>query len=456
MKKMMSCLFLAPLALFMLSHCGSSDGGDATPENQSPTVSNIYPSSETLIKGVKGTAITLSADASDSDGNITRVEFMIDGKVVGQAVAAPYKFDWKPTQSGHYTFSVMAYDDKGATNLRPTSIFTAVGFSCDDSNEVCVKNPKSFDNVVMAFFPYWKTTELSIASIPWDKLTHINYSFAIPEADGNINITDVQGNISTLVNAAHAKGVKVYLSIGGAGGSEGFITLSKNERTRALFVDRVKCYVQANCLDGIDIDWEHWTGGAAIIPAESNGLVALLKDLRAGLDANIEISTDVFASNWFGKHYADAIVNEVTYINTMLYDLRGSWSEEGPHSAYDEVISNGTTNYTIESWGLAYWTGYRQWPAAKTIVGMPFYGRDFNASGGSVDYKSIVTMVKNAGGDINGDKFNKIYYDGPATAAKKAAYARDHHYAGVMFWELAGDTQDEYSLLKAIDDELMD
>ena len=86
---------------------------------------------------------------------------------------------------------------------------------------------------------------------------------------------------------------------------------------------------------------------------------------------------------------------------------------------------------------------------------MPFYGRDFNSNGGDgIDYRNIVTLIKAVEGDINADKFNKIYFDGPETAAKKAAYARDHGYAGVMFWELSGDTNDETSLLEAIDGEL--
>lgn len=451
MKKNYSLIALV-LVAFMFSKCGSDSG--EKPVNQIPTISNVFPGSETLISD--GEPITLSVDASDADGQIAKVEFVINGSVVGQAVAAPYKFDWTPNESGHYNFAVVAYDNEGATSLRATTIFTAVGYSCVD-DEMCVTEPKSFDHVVMAFYPSWKVGEMPVASIPWDKITHINYSFATPEEDGDLNTSDVDGNIATLVSAAHAKGVKVYLSIGGAGGSEPFITLAKNERSRALFADRVHCYLKSHCLDGVDIDWEHWNGTDQIIAAESNGLVDLLKDLRATLGDQYEISTDVFASNWFGKHYQDAIINEVTYVNTMLYDLRGSWSEEGPHSAFNEVISDGTTNYTINSWGLSYWTGYREWPASKTIVGMPFYGRDFNASGNGVDYKSIVTMVKNGSADIDADKFNKIYYDGPATAAKKAAYARDHGYAGVMFWELTGDTQDaEYSLLHAIDDELND
>lgn len=45
---------------------------------------------------------------------------------------------------------------------------------------------------------------MPIASIPWEKITHINYAFATPEEDGELN---VDGNINSLVSAAHAKGI---------------------------------------------------------------------------------------------------------------------------------------------------------------------------------------------------------------------------------------------------------
>jgi chitinase len=203
----------------------------------------------------------------------------------------------------------------------------------------------------------------------------------------------------------------------------------------------------------VDIDWEHWNGGDHPIAAESQGLLDLLTDLRSGLDVNSEISLDVAASNWSGKHYLDGVVDKITYINTMLYDLRGPWSEQGPQSAYGEVIDNGTTNYTVGSWGLPYWNGYRKWPIAKTVIGVPFYGRDFDVNNGEgVDYSIIAARVKQAGADINADRIGNAYYDGPVTAGRKAAYALSHNYAGVMFWELTGDTQDETtSLLSAID-----
>lgn len=439
------------LVTVTLINCGG-DNGTEKPNNLAPVITNLLPAADEILKDVE--SVRLSADVADPDGTISKVEFLINGVVEGEDVAAPYEFDWQPETSDHYELKVRATDNNGGVSQATTS-FTAVGFSCGPSS-TCETDLRSFDHVVMAFYPSWRTSQKPINQIPFEKLTHIIFSFATPATDGELNTQDIDGNIDVLVSAAHVKGTRVYISIGGAGGSDAFPTMAKSARNRALFVDRVKCYVQDHCLDGVDIDWEHWNGTDAVIPAESNALVDLLSDLRDNLDPDTELSADVYATNWFGKHYPDGVADHVDYVNTMLYDLTGPWSAEGPHSEFQEVISDGTDTYTINSWGLMYWNGYREWPKEKTVVGMPFYGRDFAVNNGEgVDYSVIVTRVADAGGDINADKFGRTYYDGPMTAAKKAAYARDNGYAGVMFWELTGDTNvAEKSLLNSIDSEL--
>src|SRR5436189_4207026 len=57
----------------------------------------------------------------------------------------------------------------------------------------------------------------AISQIQFDKLTHINFAFVIPEADGTF--VDVGGatGLAMLVNAAHARNVKVLISVGGGG-----------------------------------------------------------------------------------------------------------------------------------------------------------------------------------------------------------------------------------------------
>ena len=53
--------------------------------------------------------------------------------------------------------------------------------------------------------------------IPYDKLTHINYSFLIPNADGTfVKITN-GWKLKKIVELAHNQNVKVSIAVGGWG-----------------------------------------------------------------------------------------------------------------------------------------------------------------------------------------------------------------------------------------------
>src|SRR5581483_11083542 len=65
--------------------CNGGGGG-----NQAPTVSLTSPTAGQSF--ASGTAIPLAANASDPDGTINRVEFLVDGALVGPDTSSPYSF----------------------------------------------------------------------------------------------------------------------------------------------------------------------------------------------------------------------------------------------------------------------------------------------------------------------------------------------------------------------------
>jgi hypothetical protein len=63
-----------------------------------------------------GTAITLTASASDADGSIAKVEFYRAGTtLLGSAGTAPYRYVWANAATGTHSLTARAYDNKGAT-----------------------------------------------------------------------------------------------------------------------------------------------------------------------------------------------------------------------------------------------------------------------------------------------------------------------------------------------------
>src|SRR5207247_884801 len=55
--------------------------------------------------------ITITADASDGDGTISRVEFYDGGTKLGQATTSPYSLSWSAVAAGSYALTARATDN---------------------------------------------------------------------------------------------------------------------------------------------------------------------------------------------------------------------------------------------------------------------------------------------------------------------------------------------------------
>lgn len=309
--------------------------------------------------------------------------------------------------------------------------------------------PKSTQRKVVGFYPSWRHNSLPVSDIEWDKYTRIVYAFAIPNADGSLNTKDLTLT-SQLRDSAHAHGVEVYFSVGGGDGSTNFAWISTEQEYMKRFINEVTQYVFEYCLDGVDIDWEYWSGyrNNSVVQSESTNFVYIMQSLKGKLKPfNKGLSIDVGASHWSGVHFYTDVVQHIDDIQVMCYDFSGPWTSPGPHSSFEQSIGSGSS---INSTGLAYWVNYRRWPKEKILLGVPFYGRDFDNNGGEgITYSDILKLSEDA---YLKDRINNIYYNGVGTMAKKASYVVDNGYSGIMIWEIGQDSRaDSTSLLNAID-----
>lgn len=80
--------------------------------NTQPTVTPTAPTEGTTYTAPAG--ITLTANATDSDGNIARVDFYNGATLIGSATAAPYTFAWTNVPAGTYALTAQATDNLGA------------------------------------------------------------------------------------------------------------------------------------------------------------------------------------------------------------------------------------------------------------------------------------------------------------------------------------------------------
>ncbi|MCB0595763.1 MAG: metallophosphoesterase, partial [Phaeodactylibacter sp.] len=94
-------------------------------------------------------AITITADASDSDGSVTQVEFFVDNLSIGTDNQAPYSVNYTPPGNGTYTIAARAEDNDGniaqATSVLftvgPATVCARIDNSDDDGEERSTGRP---------------------------------------------------------------------------------------------------------------------------------------------------------------------------------------------------------------------------------------------------------------------------------------------------------------------------
>jgi hypothetical protein len=85
----------------------------STPSNPPPSVTLTAPAANATF--AVGSSISLQATASDSNGSVSRVEFLANGTLLGGDTTSPYAFTWANVPAGSYTLTARATDNAGAT-----------------------------------------------------------------------------------------------------------------------------------------------------------------------------------------------------------------------------------------------------------------------------------------------------------------------------------------------------
>lgn len=276
---------------------------------------------------------------------------------------------------------------------------------------------------VVGYMPSWAG---AVNQIQFSKLTHINYAFVLPNSTGGLQPVENPSKLQSLVSSGHAAGVKVLIAVGGwnNGNDSAFESLAANSTYRTNFTNNMISFVNQYNLDGVDIDWEYPDNGSS-----ANNYTLLMQQLSTAMHNNGKLLTAAVVSE-NGGSIQNAVFTAVDFLNLMAYDGDGA-----NHSTY---------NYAVNS--INYWQG-RGLSAAKTTLGVPFYGR---SSSSYLDYKDILAQ----GGNPNSDTFGNIGYNGIPTIKNKTNLAYDRT-GGIMIWDLNADATGGNSLLSAINDAII-
>ena len=133
--------------------------------NVPPTVSLTAPAATTVFAAPA--TINLTANATDSDGTIAKVEFFQGTTLLGQDLTAPYTFTWTGVAGDSYTLTAKAIDNGNAnTTSAPVQVLVQSpdGY-CATRPDYAYAAVTTGGNVAFTFHPIGATAGGSITSV---------------------------------------------------------------------------------------------------------------------------------------------------------------------------------------------------------------------------------------------------------------------------------------------------
>ena len=167
--------------------------------NQAPSVTVSAPSN-----AIEQDVVSITSTASDVDGTIQQVEFLVDNVVVGTDASSPYSFNWTAT-SGTHIIKARATDNLG---LATTSTSTSIIVATNNPPSVSITSPLSTASYiapsVVTIEASANDTDGSVASVQF----YVNGVSIGTDATSpySINWTSVPGTANITAKATDNKG----------------------------------------------------------------------------------------------------------------------------------------------------------------------------------------------------------------------------------------------------------
>ena len=182
--------------------------GGAPPANRPPTVALTAPANGASF--VAPATVDLTATASDPDGSVARVEFLINGTVVASVATAPYAYRATFTTAGSYQLAARAFDNQGASatsaivqitvqappaDTTPPSVPQGLTATALSAGSVRLSWQPSTDNVGVAGYEVERNGSVLPGAVPTTEFTDTGLS-ASTSYTYRVRAADAAGNRS--------------------------------------------------------------------------------------------------------------------------------------------------------------------------------------------------------------------------------------------------------------------
>ena len=244
---------------------------------------------------------------------------------------------------------------------------------------------ESRPRVLAYYVPYDPTSWASLEAHALE-LDIIGAQWVSIDACGNIGSHDDQ----TLNRLAQTRGTEVYPSLLTLSGWLNHRLLTDDDVSQHA-IDEIVRYVIEEGYPGFDLDLE------AVDPDDRDAFTAFVARLSSALHASdktlslaIPAKDRDVTTGWAGAYDYAALGPHGDLFTIMTYEYRGPFSGPGsiaPYAWADRVIAFAT----------------REIPARKVLMGLAFYGYDWNVSSGSaraLSYRQATSLANRYGSPI--------------------------------------------------------
>jgi formylglycine-generating enzyme required for sulfatase activity len=336
-------------------------------QSGAPSVSITSPANNATF--IPGTNITINANASDSDGNVTKVQFYQGTTLLNEDTTSPYSYVWNNVAAGSYTLTAKAIDNSSLTTTSFAVSITvqipvyppSVSITSPTNNAIftegdtiTINATASDSDGTVSKVQFFRGSTLlgedtsSPYSYIWNSVAAGSYSLTAKAVD-NSSLTTTSAAVGIAFRSTNtASGGNVGLNFGGhsmtASESAGAVVAFTNWNNLANAVgSSSSVFNSTGGLSGISVVWDGFEGTYSARSSAANGD----EDMMWGYCDNQSAGATV----------------TVSFITAPSYDVYVYFGSD-TDARKGTVGINGANTYSYKT----YSTGTHSFPASYTVT----------------------------------------------------------------------------------------